>query len=258
MVHPFHPIPPRLPPKLYLVPLATIVFAQPLPPNADRARTAVGLMYVTFLQFALLTGISVLKLILGESNFELTNYITIGEGILSFVQLILYLVTAIFFIMWFRRAYNNLFICGVQSLPYREGWAAGGWFVPIISLYYPYKIMLNIWFGTQSATRKTGERYEFEENANIGWWWAFWMIGSIVSNIHAQVALRGYFPLTQPGMIVMEFISDSSMCISAFLCWKMVKRMMILEDVLALRYKEWLAYTTQAEGEAFLQQSPNN
>lgn len=234
------------------------MYAQPLPSNINRARTAAALMYVTFVQFAIYTALSLVKLLFGESNPGLVDYITIGEGLLSFVQLAVYLFAAIFFIMWFRRAYNNLHICGVPNLPYREGWAAGGWFVPFISLYYPYKIMLSIWFGTQSAIRKTGERFDVEEDGYIGWWWAFWFIGGVASNVHAQLAVRGYFLLTEPGMLVMEFISDSSLCISAYLSWRMVKRMMFLEDDLALRYKEWLAYTTQAEGEAFVQQSPNN
>ncbi len=185
--------------------------------------------------------------------FNYLEYFTIADGVLGLVQLVVLILSIVFFIMWFRRAYNNLHICQVKTLPFSEGWASGSWFVPIISLHYPYRIMKSIWIETQLALRKQGERYETYVDGYLGWWWTFWLIGNIVSNIQAQLTLRGEFSIHEPGMIVMELISDSSMLIAAYLCWRMIKKTSAMEDDLHQRYNEWLAFQTQQKAEQYQQ-----
>lgn len=73
-----------------------------------------------------------------------TMYIDAMQVIASSIFLICYIVYLILFIMWFRRAYYNLH----QITPYlsfSEGWAAGAWFVPILGLIRPYKIMRELY-----------------------------------------------------------------------------------------------------------------
>ena len=109
---------------------------------------------------------------------------TLRTGIygLNFIMIIL---SMIFFIMWFRRAYYNLHCLSWSYTRHTEGWAAGAWFIPILNLVWPYQIMEDIWKGTQNAIR---ERFgEPQSSAIIGWWWALYLINNFFSYITSFV-----------------------------------------------------------------------
>lgn len=221
------------------------MYAQPLPNNSARARYAAGLMLVNLALFSVLALKDLVKLISEDAYWDYFEYIRIPEAVLDFSQSILMIVTAVFFIMWFRRAYNNLFIAGARFLPYKEGWAAGGWFVPIVNWFYPYRIMNSIWVETPAAVRKVGEQYERPTDGNVGWWWTFWLIGNIVASIETQVILRSGVSIYEPGVIVLDLISDSALIIAAWLGLRLIRRISEMETDLQRRYNEWLAYQTQ-------------
>ena len=87
---------------------------------------------------------------------------------------IIMILSMIFFIMWFRRAYYNLHQLPWNNARYSEGWAAGSWFVPVIFFWWPYQIMVDIWKGTQHALReRLGEP---RSTAIVGWWWTLLII----------------------------------------------------------------------------------
>ncbi len=60
-------------------------------------------------------------------------------------QLLLFLVTAIFFLVWIYRAHTNLPALGARGLKYSPGWAVAGFFVPILNLVRPYQVVKEIW-----------------------------------------------------------------------------------------------------------------
>jgi hypothetical protein len=100
--------------------------------------------------------------------------------IATIVRFIIIILSAIFFIMWFRRAYYNLHTLPWSNARYTEGWAAGSWFVPIIWFWWPYQIMMDIWRGTQNALReRLGEP---QPGAIVGWWWALYLISRTYKN----------------------------------------------------------------------------
>src|SRR5207237_1172668 len=44
----------------------------------------------------------------------------------------LYIACGVMFVVWTYRAYRNLGALGASQKRYRNGWAIGGWFVPIL------------------------------------------------------------------------------------------------------------------------------
>jgi len=66
------------------------------------------------------------------------------EKFMGIVTFCVFVVSGITFIQWFRRAYYNL-QSRVNYLEFSEGWAAGSWFVPIVCLYKPYHMMLELY-----------------------------------------------------------------------------------------------------------------
>src|SRR3712207_1026141 len=67
------------------------------------------------------------------------------QALIGFAQLAFYIVAAIFFIAWFHRGYRNVDAIGPQWRRHGTGWAIGGWFVPILSLWRPKQIVNDMW-----------------------------------------------------------------------------------------------------------------
>jgi hypothetical protein len=106
------------------------------------------------------------------------------RAIVSIAKFAIIILSIIFFIMWFRRAYYNLRTLPWHNARYTDGWAAGAWFVPIINLWYPYQIMIDIWRGTQNALKeRLGEP---QASTIVGWWWALHLISSFYDNISTR------------------------------------------------------------------------
>jgi hypothetical protein len=90
--------------------------------------------------FYLLLGVIFLDLIHLLSQYMQYSLLTTNDGVFSQAEaqmnnlrvsgiailiVALHLTNIVFFVMWFRRAYNNLHKLGVRGLEYSEGWAAG-------------------------------------------------------------------------------------------------------------------------------------
>lgn len=55
-----------------------------------------------------------------------------------------FLITAVVFVVWFRRMYRNLPSLGARELRWSPGWAVGAWFVPFLNLWRPVQIACDI------------------------------------------------------------------------------------------------------------------
>jgi len=112
------------------------------------------------------------------------------EGIIALLYSITYLLTAIAFIRWFRRAYFNLHQ-QVDHLKYAEGWAAGAWFVPFVNLFRPYQIMKELYTETRKLLSGYEERMgEILPTRLLGWWWVFWLISNFISQISLRISFN--------------------------------------------------------------------
>jgi hypothetical protein len=109
------------------------------------------------------------------------------QQLIAILFLIVYITSAVTFIQWFRRAYFNLHIL-VKGLSNTEGWAAGAWFVPIVSLFKPYQIMSEMSEKTKALISKNDLASEpIKTSSNtIGLWWALF----IINNISGQISFR--------------------------------------------------------------------
>jgi len=155
--------------------------------NNQRAKNAITLIWIVLV-------FKVLSIISGVFQYNLLQYIANGgsvsyeaafandarEVIIAILLTIAYLISVIFFIMWFRRSYYNLHQNHLK-LSYSEGWAAGAWFVPIVNLYMPYEIMKELYKATRKLLSQAGATVENLLLTKIlGWWWALWIINGVL------------------------------------------------------------------------------
>lgn len=154
-------------------------------PNLERAKIAQVLILVVML-LDLASAVSSylqynLLLLIKNEEYVLDQVLDANdnrEQIIALMYLLAFIISIITFLRWFRRAYYNLNIR--VNCSHSEGWAAGAWFVPIISLFRPYQIMKEMDAKTTNLINsKTNEKLESNENT-IGLWWALWIISNYV------------------------------------------------------------------------------
>jgi hypothetical protein len=158
--------------------------------NQQRSKIAITLVLIVMTLDILGLISSVLEYLLikkaeeGTISVEEANANDLRQQIISIVYLIVYIISAITFIQWFRRAYANL-IMVFGRLNHDEGWAAGAWFVPIIALYRPYQIMKELYEKTSALLNDKLGSY-VTNFTFIGIWWTLW----IITNVTGQISFR--------------------------------------------------------------------
>ena len=161
-----------------------------LKPNEQRSKTVLSLILIVLILeiFSLISSGLQYNLLRtastgGEITIEAANANDIREQVIAIVYLIAYIISGITFIMWFRRAYFNLHQ-KVKHLSFTEGWAAGGWFVPVVNLYRPFQIMKELYTETKKCLVDEDNSIQFELTTNLlGLWWTLWILTGIFGQI---------------------------------------------------------------------------
>ncbi len=165
--------------------------------NSKRAKNLITVFWI-------IVGLTILGLVPGFLELQLLNKLKVGEyvsdqeinisditqGIFGLVQSVTYIVSIVFFLNWFRRAYGNLHRVKV-SPKYQESMALWTWFIPIISLFRPVQIMNEIWTQTQQKIVRLDSSYVVKQGGlKIGLWWTLFIISNFVGNYILKSVFR--------------------------------------------------------------------
>ncbi len=186
----------------------------PLRPNEKRAKNAILLILIVLIVeiISILSSYLQYNLLLSAQRGDyISEESALGndsrEMIVGIVYIIVFILSGITFIQWFRRAYFNLH-GKAPFLSYDEGWAAGSWFVPIINLFRPYQIMKELYVETKNVLERNGISLNSDLSTNhLGLWWTLWIISGILGQIIFRLSrgaetLDQLINLTLAGMIV--------------------------------------------------------
>jgi hypothetical protein len=167
-----------------------------LNPNVQRAKNAITLLWIVLaLEIAYLTSNFFQYDLLqtaangGEITDEAATSNDLRQQILAILYTIAYIISAVTFIMWFRRAYYNLHQ-RVSYLSQSEGWAAGSWFVPVLNLYRPYQIMKEMYNETRNLLQSRGFSDISITTKLLGWWWALWIVSRFVGQFAFRYSMK--------------------------------------------------------------------
>lgn len=168
-----------------------------LKPNQKRAKNAITLIWIVF-------AMEIIAFISGYFQFDLLQHAADGakvsmetanandkrEQIIGIAYLIVYVTSAVTFILWFRRAYFNL---GQQtgSLTHTDVWATIGWFVPFANLYVPYRIMKEIYQKTNYLLKDSMVNVASKlSTSSLGLWWTLWIINNLIGQFVFRYSLK--------------------------------------------------------------------
>ncbi|EHR48736.1 hypothetical protein SacmaDRAFT_0433 [Saccharomonospora marina XMU15] len=114
-----------------------------------------------------------------EADLYAADDIALGVG-LSGVGILL--AAAVVFLVWLWRVRQNAEL--LSPLPHRRarGWVIGGWFCPVVNLWFPFQVVSDIWRASRPEP-KAGV-------ALLRWWWALLMLSSLIDR-YTNILLRG-------------------------------------------------------------------
>jgi len=162
-------------------------------PNKKRAKQAILLIaIVMFVQFIAIISDFVKYLLLDDAyngaglSYEEANSIDQRQLIIAIIFFCAQIISSIYFIKWFRRAYFNLHQ-KINNLNFTEGWAAGAWFVPIVNILRPYNIMAELYTKTKEYINRNTDSNKISINKNsIIIWWTLWITQNVFERINFQ------------------------------------------------------------------------
>lgn len=166
-------------------------------PNENRAKAAMAMVWIVGALKAVSFASDYFQLLLirkaaagGIISPDDATANDMRQRIIAIVSLAAFIISTVAFILWFRRAYNNLHQKN-NFLSYSEGWAAGAWFVPIVNLFRPYQIMREMYVETRRilAEHQVIHMHKLPVS-QLGIWWALWICNSISSQVVMRMTLR--------------------------------------------------------------------
>ena len=160
---------------------------------------------------ALLSGTLQGRVLSRETDIESAE---LGKALLAasttILQAVVFVATAVVFLVWIDRAYRNLRGLGAHRLRFSPGWAIGAFFVPFLNLVRPYEIVTEIWSASNPDVGVTDEvlkqhtsaagRYSSKSRL-IGMWWAVWILSGIAYNAAFRFSETASTPATRAYMI---------------------------------------------------------
>lgn len=97
---------------------------------------------------------------------------------------VLFVIAGVVYLVWIHRANRNLSSLGVARRQFTPGWSVGWWFVPFAHLVQPFRVVREIWAGSDphngadDLTRRTPSTAPI-----LGFWWATWIVAELASNV---------------------------------------------------------------------------
>ena len=200
-------------------------------PNFARAERLIIVLKIYFiaLALALISGFAnYLILSSGNTGVDSLEMNDIRQFIVGSLQFVLFLITGVMFLIWFQAAYRNLYVLRKIETTKEPSWAVWGFIIPIISLFYPYKIASEIWIGNQEYVKSVKPEFEINrETILIGWWWAFYLVSNLLSNFLFRMS-DNFSSLTQSKIFL---VSDMIDLIGIGITLKMVEMLIETEEL---------------------------
>ncbi|PWG11535.1 hypothetical protein DF268_21165 [Streptomyces sp. V2] len=86
------------------------------------------------------------------------------------------LPTVVVYLCWFWRVRVNGEVFEPGGHAKRRGWTIGAWFVPVVNLWFPRRVMVDVW----NASAPLGQRVS---HGLVNAWWTLWVLWLVVSRV---------------------------------------------------------------------------
>ncbi|GGD07050.1 DUF4328 domain-containing protein [Hyunsoonleella pacifica] len=174
------------------------------------------------------------KYIDGEYDDDFIELLDSVSMIVGFMYLICFILTIIFFIRWFRRAYGNLIRLNI-NMEYEESGAVWGYFIPFVNWVRPIKTMKEIYLKLQDTLKNYDTNFIVNTDTSfIVAWWIVYLLNGLVGNYASRVMNRATdvegFIEANNIYILSDFIDIISISLAVILVMKISKLELTLKN----------------------------
>ncbi|WP_328977942.1 DUF4328 domain-containing protein [Streptomyces canus] len=152
-------------------------------------RSPVGLGRATALLLGLAAAVDVFALGADFLMYDVTGDLAVGDtgaavldradladkltAAAGSAQLLVMLACAVVFVVWLWRVRRNAEVFAPDGHHKARAWVIAGWVVPIASLWYPRRVVVDIWDASRTGEKPGG-------HALINVWWTLWLLTNTI------------------------------------------------------------------------------
>ncbi|MFF3379947.1 DUF4328 domain-containing protein [Streptomyces sp. NPDC002680] len=129
--------------------------------------------------------------------------------------------TTVVYLIWFLRVRVNAEVFNPFGHSKKRAWAGWGWFVPVVNLWFPRRIMLDIW----DASSRAGTR---APQGLVNTWWTLWIL-ALLTNRAGYTAYRNADTADEiqdaVGQVLLSDVADVAAAVLAILVVLRLTRM---------------------------------
>ncbi|MBC8756620.1 DUF4328 domain-containing protein [Kordia sp. YSTF-M3] len=168
------------------------------------------------------------------TNMSTIELLDIVVPVMRIVQFVIHIVSIVFFVRWFKRAYGNL-IRKHQPMEYSENGSAWGFFIPIVSLYRPITTAKEIYLKTQYAIREYNSNLKVDTDTSfIVIWWIFMIFNNMFSSYSSRKYDNAFdiasFVDANAYAIISDVIDVVGIVLALYVIYKITKVETLLRD----------------------------
>lgn len=138
------------------------------------------------------------------------------------VQTVAFVVAIVLFLVWFQRVRVNAEVFDPFGHRMKRGWTCGSWFVPIVNLWFPRRIMEDVWDASTPAGRAS--------HGLVNGWWAFWVLALVTDRFGATAYRRAETPGDVRDAFGAVILSDVAHLVAGVLAVLVILRLTRMQD----------------------------
>lgn len=119
----------------------------------------------------------------GEDVMRRADHADLLTTVAGTAQIVTMIASCVVFLCWFYRVRVNAEVFDPSRHSMKRGWAIGAWFTPVVNLWFPRRIMLEIW-DASSPWDRPGPR------GLVNAWWTLWIIAQVVGRAGSNTYSR--------------------------------------------------------------------
>lgn len=211
------------------LPLRSSSVAQPPQATDPGRRTSTGIGTATVSGLWVMAVVSLISAIASYDELSFIDRVLAGGSfsqveadaidnrvaLLALVWLVGFVVVAILFISWLRKAYGEARRLDADSIRYGKAWTVWSWVVPIAFLYIPFRIVRDVWTALRTVGAPSASEFIMQ-------WWLLFLATNALAYVGFSLVSSDDPSLLRTGSL-MGLASDAAGVIAALLAVRLVR-----------------------------------
>ncbi|MDH6516945.1 hypothetical protein M2164_003401 [Streptomyces sp. SAI-208] len=164
----------------------------------------------------------------GDAVLDRADLADTLTAVAASAQAAVLLACAVVFVIWLWRVRVNAEVFAPDGHRKARGWVIAGWVVPFVSVWYPRRVVLDVW----DASSPEGQR---EGHALVNVWWTLWLLTNVVGRFLAGMAGEADSPQEIHDAMAQMMFADGVDLVAALVAAALVLRLTRMQDEKARR-----------------------